>query len=56
LNSETIRILNLPDVKHINQSLGNESAGGSPEEFLAYIRTEMEKWGKVISTAGIRND
>ena len=43
-------------IKSIHRSLGNDSAGGSPEEFLAYIRTEMEKWGKVIRSAGIRNE
>ena len=56
LNSEAVRILSLPDVKRINQSLGNEVAGGSPEEFVAYIRSEMEKWGKVIQTAGVKNE
>ena len=56
LNSEAVRILSLPDVKNINQSLGNDIAGGSPEEFLAYIRREMRKWGKVIQTAGVKND
>jgi len=56
LNSEAVRILSLPDVKSINQSLGNDGAGGSPEEFVAYIRSEMEKWGKVIQTAGVKNE
>jgi tripartite-type tricarboxylate transporter receptor subunit TctC len=56
LNTEAVRILSLPDVKSINQSLGNDIAAGSPEEFLAYIRAEMEKWGKVIQTAGVKND
>lgn len=56
LNSEAVRILNLPDVKNINQSLGNYVAGGSPEEFLAYIRMEMEKWGKVIQAAGVKSE
>ena len=55
LNSEAVRILSLPDVKSVNQNLGNDIAAGSPEEFLAYIRMEMEKWGKVIKTAGVTN-
>jgi tripartite-type tricarboxylate transporter receptor subunit TctC len=37
-------------------SQGNDIAAGSPEEFAAYIRREMEKWGKVIQTAGVKND
>ena len=27
-----------------------------PEKFAAYIRSEMEKWGKVMQTAGVKND
>ncbi len=55
LNGEVVRILGMPDVKSINQNLGNEDAAGTPEAFLAYIRTEMEKWGKVIKAAGVTN-
>ena len=49
-------MLNLPEVKSFNVNIGNETAGGSPEEFGAYMRTEMEKWGKVIKTTGVRNE
>ena len=38
---------------------GHTIAMGSistPEEFFAYLRREMEKWGKVIQTAGVKND
>jgi len=27
-----------------------------PKEFAAYMRSEMEKWGKVIQTAGVRGE
>ena len=30
--------------------------GGSPGKIVAYMRTELEKWSKVFSTAGIRSD
>ena len=56
LHGEVIRILGMPDVKKVNESLGNETAGGSPEEFQAYIRREMEKWGKVIKAAGVSGE
>jgi tripartite-type tricarboxylate transporter receptor subunit TctC len=56
LNGEVARILSLPDVRSTNQNLGNEAAAGSPEEFLAYIRAEMEKWGKVIKAAGVTSE
>ncbi len=33
---------------------GLEPVGGSPEEFGAYIKSEIAKWSKVIRDAGIR--
>ena len=56
LNSEAVKVLNLPEVKNAIVNQGNDIAGGSPEGFLAYIRSEMEKWGKVIQTAGVKNE
>jgi tripartite-type tricarboxylate transporter receptor subunit TctC len=56
LNTEFARILTLPDVKSFNVNIGNEIVGGSPEEFTAFIRAELDKWGKVIKVTGVRND
>jgi len=56
LNGEAVKVLNLPEVKNAIVNQGNDIAGGSPEAFLAYIRSEMEKWGKVIRTAGVRGE
>jgi tripartite-type tricarboxylate transporter receptor subunit TctC len=33
---------------------GFDPVGSSPEEFGAYIKSEILKWGKVIRDAGIR--
>ena len=44
----------LPDVKERLATLGFESIASSPEEFGAQIRTESEKWGKVIRDANIK--
>jgi tripartite-type tricarboxylate transporter receptor subunit TctC len=56
LNSEAVRVLQLPEVRNPILSQGNDIAAGSPEDFAAYIRSEMEKWGKVIQVAGVSND
>lgn len=32
---------------------GLEPVGSLPEEFGAYIASEIDKWGKVIKAAGI---
>ena len=36
--------------------LGNEVAGGTPEEFAALIRRDSARWGEVIRKAGIKED
>jgi len=56
LNSEAVKVLRSPEVRDPLASQGNDIAASSPEEFLTYIRSEMEKWGKVIQTAGVRGD
>ncbi len=37
-------------------SIGDEPAGGSPEDFAEVIRSDSAKWGDVIRRAGVRLD
>ena len=54
LNQEIVRVLHKADVKKRFFSSGAQAVGNSPEEFLATIKSEMARWGKVIKDAGIR--
>ncbi len=56
LNRDMLRILNRPDVKERILSSGGEAAGGSPEQLAAVVKTEMQKWGKVIRDTGLRGE
>ena len=47
LHAEIVRILKMPDVAERLHSLGAEIVGGTPEEFTAYLKSEIDKWGKV---------
>lgn len=47
ISSEVRRALNSPDVREKMIGFGAEVVGSTPEEFDAYIRSEMTKWGKV---------
>ena len=40
----------------VSLAQGAVAAGGSPEEFGAYIRAETEKWAKVVKFAGLKAD
>ncbi len=54
LNREIVTIVKLPDVNEFLTSQGNEVAAGTPEQFTAYIRAELAKWGRLIKQAGLR--
>ena len=54
LHRELVRAYNAPDVKGQVVATGSYVAADSPQEFAAFIRTENEKWGKVIRQAKIK--
>jgi tripartite-type tricarboxylate transporter receptor subunit TctC len=54
LSAEVARIVRLPDVAERFQLDGAEPVGSTPKEFAAFLKTEMQKWSKVIKEAGIK--
>jgi tripartite-type tricarboxylate transporter receptor subunit TctC len=52
LNQELVRILNSQDVAHAILSQGLEPWTMTPEAFGAYIKSEVEKWTRVIKDTG----
>jgi len=56
LHGETVRILKLPDVSQRLNGLGFEIVGSTPEQFGAYIRSEIKKWEKVVKASGAKPD
>jgi tripartite-type tricarboxylate transporter receptor subunit TctC len=52
LNREVVTLLNLPDVKDSLFKQGIEAAPGTPEEFGAYMKSEIAKWRKVVQASG----
>lgn len=53
LNGEIVRALGDPQVTERLSALGAELAGTSSAEFDAFVRQQMEKWGRVVKQAGI---
>ena len=53
LNKEIAKIMAMPDVKEKCAQLGFDAVADSPEQFSAYIKKEVEKWGRVIKDAKI---
>src|SRR5258706_10609152 len=56
LNSEIVRILAQPELKERFVALGAEVVSSSSDEFEAYIRSEIAKWGKVVKDSGAKVD
>ena len=54
LNAEIKRALTLPDVIEKLGTAGVEIQTTSPEEWGRFVQSEIEKWAKVVKTAGIK--
>lgn len=55
--TEVARIVRLPDIKERLDVLGtDETTNSSPEEFAALVKTDIEKYAKVVKAAGLRID
>ena len=53
LNREIVRIIALPDVQKRFADQGLEPRSSTPEEFLAFMGMESDKWQKVAKQAGV---
>jgi len=54
LSQEIARVLRLPDVRERLLLQGMEPTSSTPEEFSAYIRSEMTKWARVVKASGAK--
>jgi tripartite-type tricarboxylate transporter receptor subunit TctC len=54
--AETVKVLQMPDVKAIWASQGADAGGQPPAEFTAFVKSEIAKWGKVVKAGGIKVD
>jgi tripartite-type tricarboxylate transporter receptor subunit TctC len=54
LQSEIARIVALPDVVEKLTALGLEPVADTPEEFGAYIRSEIVRWGDIIRRSNLK--
>lgn len=56
LQAEVASALKDPALLQRLSALGAEPAGSTPEELSRFVRSEHDKWGKVVRQAGIRLD
>ena len=56
LNASVVQAINSPDAFKRIVSLGQTPVTSSPEEFDGWIRSEFERWGKVVKASGAKAD
>ena len=56
IHDEVVRVLRIPEVRDGLTSQGADIVGNSPDEFTAWIRTEVKKWGDVVQRSGAKVD
>jgi len=54
LSAETRKALESADVRKLLIDVGAEPLGSTPEDFRAFVKSEFERWGKVVAEAGLR--
>lgn len=56
MNAEIRKILEVPEVRQRLIGQGADPASNTPEEFAAYVKAEMARWGKVVRDTGAKAD
>ena len=54
LNDAMVRTLRSPDVRERMNAIGFDVVAGTPEEFGAFMKAEIERWTKAVERGGIK--
>ncbi len=54
LHKEFVEILRMPDIAQKHAEVGAEIIASTPEQFHAYLKSEVNKFGKLVKAAGIK--
>jgi len=56
LNRETVRVMQLAEVKDMLLRQGYAAITSTPEELASLIKNDLAKWNKVVKAAGMQID
>jgi tripartite-type tricarboxylate transporter receptor subunit TctC len=56
LNADFVKALQQPELRQRLASQGAEPLTSTPDEFAAYLRSEIAKWAKVVKDSGMKVD
>ncbi|MFY0477285.1 Bug family tripartite tricarboxylate transporter substrate binding protein [Achromobacter marplatensis] len=56
LNTEILRALQSPEMQKQLKAQGAQALGSTPQEYGAYIQSEIKRWGEVVKAANVKLD
>ena len=56
INADVVTLLKQPQFRARMAGIGLDPVGSSPEEFDAYIKTEITKWAPIVKASGAKPD
>ncbi len=54
VHREAVRAMGMPDIRERMAAEGAEFVGDTPEQVTAYLKAEIEKWGKAVRASGAK--
>jgi tripartite-type tricarboxylate transporter receptor subunit TctC len=54
LNTEVVKVLQMPEVREKIAAEGATVLSGTPDQFTAFLKDEIVKWGKVVKDSGAK--
>jgi tripartite-type tricarboxylate transporter receptor subunit TctC len=54
LNAEVVKVMQAPETRTYLAGIGGEPISSTPEQAAAFLRSESERWARVIRAAGIK--
>jgi tripartite-type tricarboxylate transporter receptor subunit TctC len=54
LSEALLKVLHAPEMKEQMAALGAEPVGDAPQVFTAFVKSEADRWGKIIRERGIK--
>ena len=56
INAETLKVMKGTEYQRVLEETGSEFVGDTPENFVAFVKSEADKWGKVAKATGATVD